>query len=79
MEFNSERSGALLAARSLRVGYSGRIPAVGGFVHGFVAVPFHVVRREASRPCFKGEAKTWVVDVGGDNATAFWLSNELPR
>jgi len=77
-DFNGGMYGTLIAAQPLRIGYSGRIPAVGEFDNGFVAVPFHVVRRETIRAGFKGRTNAWVVDVGGETPMTFWISDEAP-
>jgi hypothetical protein len=77
-DFNGGMYGILIAAQPLRIGYSGRIPAVEEFDNGFVAVPFHVVRRETIRAGFKGRTNAWVVDVGGEAPMTFWISNDAP-
>lgn len=77
-DFNGGMYGTLIAAQLLRVGYSGKIPAVGEFDNSFVAVPFHVVRREAIRAGFKGKVNAWVVNVGGDSPLTFWISDDPP-
>ena len=77
-DFNGGMYGTLIAAQPLRVGYSGRIPAVGEFDNNFVSIPFHVVRREAIRAGFKGLVNAWVVDVGGDSPMRFWISEDAP-
>jgi hypothetical protein len=77
-DFNGGMYGTLLAAQPLRIGYSGEIPAVGEFDNKFVAIPFHVVRREAIQAGFKGQVQAWVVEVGGDSPMTFWIGDNAP-
>jgi len=77
-DFNGGMYGMLIAARPLRAGYSGTIPAVGEFDNNPVSIPFHVVRRETVEAGFKGRMDAWVVDVGGENPMTFWISDGPP-
>ena len=77
-DFNGGMYGLLLAAQPLRIGYAGKLPAIGEFDDTYDTVPFKVVRREKIGAGAKGEIDAWVVDVGAPTTMTFWIAERPP-